>query len=329
MAVVLTVCSNDHSLKSSKLDEWDLRGQSLYLQAFEEWDGDPVWSEPDKIVVMAWRSLSELQSARQPMLLLCRVTTGKAGQNSSRMGSNTSAEPIQGFKVYAWDPVQRERAKVDPSLGNLGMPLTTKLINRLQVSYFDLRFEPAGGESKKVDDGTTPRYQFHLEIDDVVLPGHMLDQAAGRKFRLAWTPETLAFSERDRVPRLRSPGYRVNREAEEAILRSFRDTFGLRIETGQSKYVLPYSTSVDPRAGLRISRHALHSTYISAVPESEQSSFYASRKPGDLAPDSGMSTEGEQLYEPTLSRVLRLYGMPLERLQEDWRHILQELDGKS
>ncbi len=218
VTIILTVLKNTG--QPPQPEDWQkLEGGGIYFQVFEEREGQTVWDSSDRILVLVWDSEAALQSAEQPIILKCRKTTSNAGKNPQKHGTNQSTSPISGFKAVILDE-RRLAAEQKSSSETRG---TVKIWSGRAINVYDFEFPTQRNDSMQVDGNTDPKYQFYLEVDHAVFP-------ANRRWpfrpKLMWERETFAVAAKKDSARMEEkPGYRVEPEQRDQIMKSLRDTF--------------------------------------------------------------------------------------------------------
>lgn len=303
-------------------DQWlQLEGRGIYLQVFEESDGQSVWHSDDKLLVLVWDSESMLKSACQPVILQCRITTYKAGQDSQLRGSNQSDNPIDGFEAVIFDETQLAARKAG---SNAHRP-SVRIWSGGDVNVYDFEFPTSRNDSLQVDNGVQPKYQFHLEVEKVIFPadGHWPGNP-----RLIWQPETFAVAtSRESAKYQDKPGFYVEPKLRDEMLKSLKDV--LEIKPDQAK-VLPFSEMDRYKVGKRVSRHPLHDTFIGTDAKRVRNDFYSKATPGALVADIDTTIEAD-LEMPgawndghPLPRVQRVFTMPFADLFDLWESAAQQ-----
>ncbi len=297
-------------------NQWlNLKGKSIYLQSLDEEDGQLVWNNNDRILVMVWDSENELQAARQPILLKCRITTSKAGIDSQLRGTNQSTAPIAGFESVILD--EAELLALRNTARATRPPV--RIWSGRDVKVFDFEFPTQRNDSAQVDGGIAPKYQFHLEVEHVVFPA---DRPGPGRPELVWERETFAVAaSRDSARMEEKPGFYVEPTTKEAILKCFREVLLIDLE---SACVLPYSETDLPKVGKRVSEHPLHETYIGKKDREHRHELYQKADTGALIPELDEPTQhepGERSSRPPaipIPRSQRVFTMPLAHLVERW-----------
>ena len=310
--LVLAVQKTTHEDESVSSGDWiNFAGKSIYLQIFDEQDGTDFPGMGERVLVLTWDSDDALSRGQQPVILICRVSTGNAGKDSEIRGSNVADNLVEGFEIVLWDDKQLSSV-VSGSAGER-RPIVSLPSGRT-VSVFDLALLSAARDSQSIDRGSRPMYQFHLEIDEVVPPP---DKARGLSTDAVWQPESFAVSDKSRVRRHRSPGFLVPASDERAMVNCLREIFGIPLEKAKA---LPYSEWSEPRVGRRVSKHGLHEAYLGTAKVEGAAKFYERSLPGWLVPEiDAQPTELHHLSN--IERVLRVYTMPLATLRARWHEI--------
>jgi hypothetical protein len=326
ITIILAVLKNQGTVQSSV--QWgSLRNHGIYVQALGEKEGEFIYNGGDPIIVLVWNSLSELESARQPIMLHCRETTHKAGPNSQRRGTNRSSDPIMGFAAIIFDLKQLAMTH-QPFVGNSS---STTLWSSRPVEFFDFEFPTQRSSSIQVDHGVKPNYQFYLEVDEVTFP---VDGNHPADAQTLWTRESFAVAKsRDSAKYKDILGYEVPDHLADDILHWLTQTLG--VERGAAK-VLPTSAHDDPRVGKRLSGHSLHETFIGPEERERRAQFYLRAKPGALVADLDEGSEnltktssGQQPWamHEKVERVQRVFVSRVDQLQHMWREIAEQTRG--
>jgi hypothetical protein len=294
-----------------------LEGRGIYLQVLDEDDGRQVWESDNRLLVLVWNSDAELAAARQPVMLQCRITTSKAGLNSQLRGTNQSLAPVAGFEAVIWDDAELTAQR--SSRRDRRPPV--QLWSGREVQVYDFEFPTAYLDSSQVDGTVRPKYQFHLEIERVVMP---TTGSFSKLPEFLWSPESFSVAaSRDAARVEETPGYYVEPDRERQIMAFLTDV--LFVEPEEAK-VLPYSNSDRLKVGKRISTHPLHETFLG--PEWKEKKlrdeYYQKSEPGALVAeldshaDSRMDmSQGDGRED--LSRLQRVFTTPIERLADTWR----------
>lgn len=296
--------------------DWLARtGQGIYLQVLDEEDGQLVWRSGNRLLVLVWNSDAELQAARQPVILQCRITTSKAGIDSQLRGTNQSVAPVAGFEAVIWDDAElAARRNSQP-----GRRSPVRLWSGREVYLYDFEFPTPHADSSQIDGTVRPKYQFHLEVERVIVP------AAGDFSKLpdyVCTPESFSVAaSRDEARVEETPGYFVEPDHERQIMDCLSNV--LFVEPGEAK-VLPFSNADRLKVGKRISTHPLHETFLG--PEWKEKrlrdEYYGRSEPGALvaeldAPHALLDALGEEEPEE-LPRLQRVFTTAIDRLVQTW-----------
>lgn len=302
-------------------DLLELEGRGIYLQVLDENDGQRVWNSENRLLVLVWNSNAELASARQPVMLQCRVTTSKAGQTSQLRGTNQSVAPIAGFEAVIWDDVELTAQQNSQS----GRRTPVRLWSGRDVQVYDFEFPTSLADSSHVDRMVRPKYQFHLEVERVVMPstGNLSTSS-----EYVWSPESFSVAASREAARIEeTPGYFVDPDQERQIITCLAEL--LFVDPKDAK-VLPYSVADRLKVGKRISMHPLHETFLG--PEWKEKKlrdeYYERSEPGALVAelDSPVDTNAFSKLEEVsqeLSRLQRVFTTPVDRLIETWRDTAQ------
>ncbi|HYW96924.1 MAG TPA: hypothetical protein VE870_15115 [Bacteroidales bacterium] len=319
VTVVLAVRKYDGT-KVTPVQWQGLTGRGIYMQVLEEGEGQQIWQAGNRILLLVWNSEADLRAGNQPILLRCRETTHKAGPNSQLRGTNQSPSPIAGFEAIIFDVDQ---------LSSLGQSLkasrsSVAIWSNRTVQIYDLEFPTQRTDSSQVDAGKTPRYQFYLEVEQVVFPaeGDWPDNP-----NMVWARESFAVAKTKNSARYEEiPGYHVPAEVETEILKCLKEV--LLVDPNQMKTkVLPVSSYDRAKVGKRVSAHPLHETYIGSDLIKRRDEFYLNVSPGFLVAeiDDPHQSEGkdrrpetlEELKQP-VERVQRVFTTPLDELEKNW-----------
>jgi hypothetical protein len=178
-----------------------------------------------------------------------------------------------------------------------------------------------------VDGTVRPKYQFHLEVERVILP-------ASGDFSKApdyvWSPESFSVAESREAARLEeTPGYHVDAEREQQILHCLSNV--LFVQPSEAK-VLPYSAADQLKVGKRISTHPLRETFLG--PEWEEKKlrdeYYGRSEPGAMvfeldSPDASNCEDGDRAEQEDLPRLQRVFTSPVELLVDAWGEMAKTL----
>jgi hypothetical protein len=302
--------------------QWlQLQGRGIYLQALEELDGQKVWTCGDRLLVLIWDSDAALQTARQPIILQCGVTTYNACPGSELRSTNKSDNPVKGFEAIILDTTLLASRKAKTK----GARVPVRIWSGRDVNVFDFQFPSPTDDSVVVDNGVTPKYRFHLEVERVVFPA---DGPQPPDPKLVWPRETFAVADNKKSARYQDkPGFYVEPKLRDAMLRYMHEV--LLIKPDQAK-VLPFSEVDDATLGKRISQHPLHETYIGKDYKERSKDFYSKAPLGALVADLA---EPPEPIEPQpslvrtdepLSRVQKVFTMLFSDLFEVWENIAQQ-----
>ncbi len=293
-----------------------LEGHGIYLQVLDENDGKSVWTCGDKLLVLVWDSSSALQSARQPIILQCRVTTYNACPGSSFVSTNQSESPVEGFEAVIFEEAKlaARLGAIQPSAG------CTSIWSGRNVATYDFEFPTQRSSSSEVDQGVVPKYRFHLEVERVVFPS---DGELPPSPRFVWERETFAVAESRKAARVHEkPGFRVEPQICEDMLNCLKTIF---LASPTDAKVLPYCGPDNATLGKRVSNHPLHDTFIGQESRLRRSSFHSKAPLGLLVASVDGSDSLEQIQEdlfgsiePTLPSVLKVFTMPFDDLFTLW-----------
>jgi hypothetical protein len=311
--VILAVRDRSGARAFSGIEWTALERGGIYLQCLVEDEGDMVWEGGDQVLILVWESQADLQAARQPVLLKCRVTSRKAGPTSLMRGSNSAPAPMEGFGAVLWDRAQAAALhRGDSQARSPGRALTGR-----EVGLFDFDLPGFSTSCGAIDAGLQPRYQYYLEVDRVVLPD---DERYHGEANFVWRRETFAVAEDRRSAKIETvSGFCVDPETESRMLESL-EQFG--VDRRQAR-VLPTSARPDERQGKRISKHAIHETFIDAETLQASSQFYEGAQPGAMVADlpdradRAPFNDDFAFLEP-IPRVARVCTMPWRELEALW-----------
>jgi hypothetical protein len=177
--------------------------------------------------------------------------------------------------------------------------------------------------------GVTPKYQFHLEVEQVVFPA---DGDRPENPEMVWGRESFAVAEsRDSAKLEEIPGCPVTPELEAAIRRSLTET--LLIDPEQAK-VLPISGYDEAKAGRRVSTHPLKDTFIGPEEKKNRVEFYRKSEPGTLVADlDELAVATDQKRRPAsanepIRRLQRVFTTPLDQLKALWESAARQLQAR-
>lgn len=315
--------------------DWEaLVGHGIYLQSLVENDGDTVWRRSgDRALLLVWMSDADFSAAKQPVIIRCRETTRNAGSTSKRRGTNSARAPIGGFKATILDEHQLNAERQRGS----ARARTMRMWNGLSVEVFDFLYPANHSDCAAVDSGVDAKYQFHFDVEAVVLPADA--EMRGRPSHV-WQRETLAFAETRKDARYEDvPGYEVPAEQEEEILRCLTEK--LHVNPRDAK-VLPVSNCNWDRIGKRFAYHPLHDSYFSPELKERRAEFYKSGRTEIIIPELDPpesrdfktsqpkptdKTAPKLLFQPEpnpIRRVLRVFTSPIQDLERVWASIATE-----
>ncbi|MDB5348394.1 MAG: hypothetical protein JWP89_6771 [Schlesneria sp.] len=309
-------------------DEWlELAGRGIYLQVLDEGDGKLVWDSNNRLTALVWNSEAALATAQQPVILQCRITTSKAGIDSQFRGTNQSIAPVAGFEAVIWDDDELNAIRSSQH----GRRPPVRLWSGREAQVYDFEFPTQYTDSSQLDGSVRPKYQFHLEVEQVVLPAAV---ACNKQPDYVWTAESFSVAARRDSARVEeSPGYFVERER--AILAYLQDV--LFVEPQKAR-VLPYSNADRLKVGKRVSTHPLHETFLG--PEWKEKKlrdeYYQRTEPGALVAELDVVTnprhledlEAEGGKDVPIPRLQRVFTAPLDRLVEAWSEAARTLSSK-
>lgn len=314
--VILAIHQGPGQLRPS---DWEsLENAGIYVQMLAEDEGRQVWDSGDSILLLVWDSKADLQKGAQPHLLRCRISTEKAGPNSKLRGTNSSSSPISGFRAVVWDQDQH-RAIAN---GQAGEAKTVFTRRGQEVKVFDFEFPSAHNDSMAIDGAVTPKYQFYLEVDQVIFPR---DGALPERPQYVWLRSSLAVVDNQTDAKMESlPGFSVGEDQRDRMIESLRSVFGINLKNAK---VLPFSGEVSKRLGKKVVDHPLHDTFLAEARPGGEDEFYSAARPGTLVPEidndrimkrreTSMSKEG--LFPRPIGRTQRVFTMSLEKLLETW-----------
>lgn len=300
-----------------------LTGRGIYLQVLDEEDGQLVWRSDNRVLVLVWNSEAELSAARQPVMLQCRITTSKAGIDSQLRGTNQSVAPVAGFEAVIWDDAELSAQQNSQA----GRRSPVRLWSGREVYVYDFEFPTPHTDSSQIDGTVRPKYQFHLEVERVIVPpGGDL----AKRSDFVWTPESFSVAASREAARVEeTPGYFVEPDREAQILDCLSNLLFVRPEEAK---VLPFSKADRLKVGKRVSAHPLHETFLG--PEWKQKKlrdeYYQHSEPGALVAD--LDSQEELQNDETghkdrekLSRLQRVFTSPFDRLLETWSETARTL----
>jgi len=306
--------------------DWEsLENAGIYVQMLIEEEGHQIWDAGDSILVFVWDSEVDLQVGRQPHLLRCRISTEKAGPRSDIRGTNQSPSPISGFKAVIWDKNQHQSM----TRNQLGDTRAIRTKTGQEVSVFDFVFPSRHNDSQAIDGSVTPKYQFYLEIDQVIFPS---DGDLPERPRYVWVRSSLAVAERQSDAKIEKlPGFSVDEEQRDRMLKTLRSEFG--INTNKAK-VLPFSGERPQRFGKRVVAHPLHDTFLQEFPKGFEDDFYSEAKSGELVPEIDQERilkrrekeiKQSELFTTPIGRTQRVFTMRLDKLLETWARTAEKV----
>ena len=214
-------------------DDWlFLAGRGIYLQVLDEGDGQLVWDSNNRLTVLVWNSEAASATAQQPVILQCRITTSKAGPDSQLHGTNQSVAPVAGFEAVIWDDAELNAIRSSKH----GRRPSVYLWSGREAQVYDFEFPTQYADSSQIDGSVQPKYQFHLEVEQVVLPA---DAAFGKQPDYIWTAESFSVAaSRDSARMEESPGYFVEPDHERKILAYLENVLFVDAPEGESAPVL-------------------------------------------------------------------------------------------
>lgn len=176
-------------------------------------------------------------------------------------------------------------------------------------------------DSAQIDGGVQPKYQFHLEVDQIIFRsgGNRASNA-----ELLWTPESFAVAKsKDDAKLERVEGYYVPPDVRVQILLYL--TEDLLIDRNHAK-IWPVSEYDRAKEGKRVSKHPLHDTFIGKDAEQRRDAFYDQAKRGALVAgldeqrqiNTSIASQRKAKSQP-VERVQKVFTMKLNQLEEEWR----------
>ena len=313
--------------------DWlDLAGRGIYLQVLDESEGKLVWDSNNRLRILVWNSEAALASAEQPVILECAITTSKAGIDSRLRGTNQSVAPVAGFEAVIWDDTELNAMRNSQR----GQRSSIRLWSGRDVHVYDFEFPTPHTDSSQLDGPIRPKYQFHLEVEKVVLPASAAafrEISNTKKPEYVWTPETFSVAASRESARIEeSPGYFVEPERERMILEFMQET--LLVQPEEAK-VLPYSKADRMKVGKRISKHPLHETFLDSKWKQKplRDDYYQRSKPGVLLAELddaslARSLDHEDADEgdsDPIPRLQRVFTTPISKLTEIWQQTAKML----
>jgi hypothetical protein len=293
----------------------NLQGRGIYLQSLEEDEGKLVWDSNNRLLVLVWDSEADLRSARQPVILKCRITTNKAGLDSQMRGTNQSIAPIAGFEAVILDELRL--TGLQNSTRTARPPI--QIWSGRDVQVYDFEFPTSRTDSSQVDGAIRPKYQFHLEVERVILPA---DGGGTEAAAFLWERETFAVAARKDSARLEEkPGYYVEPQLEAEILKCLTSVLFVALKDAR---VLPCSQMDHAKLGKRVSEHPLHDTYISPESKESRSDFYEKSCSGALVAEIDEPQDTRKAPDllrasAPVPRVQRVFTAPIADLLELWK----------
>ena len=320
VTVILAVQMN---ASTATADDWlNLANQGIYLQALEEAEGKRVRQADVRLLVMVWDSHRDLESGIPPVLLRCRVSSSNAGPSSDVRGTNQSTAPMAGFGAAIFDKSQLWAMQSD----RRAVRSSVVIWSGHGVETFDFEFRRQPSDSSQIDGGIRPKYQFHLEVDQIVFPA---SREAPIKTDMLWTPESFAVAKsKDDAKLERVEGYYVPLELRTQILLYLTEE--LQVDRSQAK-VFPVSNFDSGREGKRISKHPLHDTFIGRDVEQHRQEFYEDAEQGSLVADIDgprqATNKASDNRQPSIERVQKVFTTKLETLERTWTSIARSRGG--
>lgn len=314
--VILAIHRGAGQLRPS---DWEsLQNGGIYLQMLIEEEGREVWNADDRILVLVWDSEACLQVGGQPHILRCRISTGNAGPTSDLRGTNSSSSPIAGFRAVIWDRNQHQAAASDRSSG----PKTVRTKREQEVKVFDFDFPTSSTDSSGVDGAVKPKYQFYLEVDQVIFPR---DGELPAKPRYVWVRSSLAVAANPEDAKTEEiPGFSVDKEKHDQMLECLREVFGVKLNEAK---VLPFSGELPKRVGKKVVDHPLHDTFLDDTHQGSENKFYSDAKAGTLVPEIDeerittirrKNIDQNEFFPAPMGRAQRVFTMRLDKLLETW-----------
>lgn len=302
----------------------DLSGHGIYMQVLEEGDGQLVWNSNDFLLVLVWDSEDALRAAQQPTILRSRITTSNAGLDSQLRGTNQAAAPIEGFRAVIYDNAQWNAHQKSSQ----AVRAPVRIWSKRDVNVYDFEFPTQRSTSSQVDGKVRPKYQFHLEVEQVVFPAEG-DYPETPDF--VWQRESFAVAKsRNSAKVEETPGYFVEHGKCEQIMECLKKV--LLVDTEKVK-VLPYSDRERHKVGKRVSEHPVHDTFIGPKQRDKalRDKYYERAEKGALVAEidamimEDHAAEREGITGASVLRVQRVFTIPLDELTKIWGETAQHI----
>lgn len=292
--------------------DWaSLAGSSIYMQVLSEPEGELVGSKYLKqLMVMVWKSESDLQAGLQPLLLFCKVSNGIAGARSVAGGSNQARDPIQGFSAVIFD----QRELTSRSLQRNDERSRVALWSGRDAEIYDFQFPTPHSGCEQVDQGIEPNYRYLLEVESVVFPA---DSDCPPNTKMCWSADSLAMAKTKTSTDFKSsPGYSVEPEVERMMLQCLEEV--LLVEPNRAK-VKPYSDVDNAKLGKRVSRHPLHETFLGPqlTHRDRRDAYYADANESAFIAELDNDDDASSAKDG-IKRLQRVFTSPVAELREGW-----------
>src|SRR5262249_9169898 len=125
-----------------------------------------LWQRSEHVLVLVWKSETDLQEGKQPIILQCRISANNAGPDSLRRGTNQSSAPIAGFHAVLLDEDQLAAMHQPGSATRSAVSIWSGR----DVEVYDFEYPTSRTDSAQVDGSISPKYQYYFEVDHVVFP---------------------------------------------------------------------------------------------------------------------------------------------------------------
>lgn len=258
--------------------------QSIYLQSRDGFEGKSIYNNSTlPVLLLFYRTISDLQNGFLPCALLCRITTNI--QTQAGNGDNQASNSIEGFSFVMRDTIPRT-----PNQNSI------ELQSGLTVSYWPIATVPQNqSNSAAYDESEQPLYQFQIRIEQVLVSeGNMAEQEQQN----VWNVGEMAFTSNPQIKVKRIEGIAVgSNDLAKTIMNEQKEVFGI------SKPICKLVEKNDnPQEGFRIASSVLNHLVITkgmfSKLNNEGKSIY------DIAKEKGIFTIPELEYPKSKMKEL-------------------------
>ena len=288
--------------------DWNsLKSAGIYLQSLVEREGRKIWDHRTlTIVVQLWRSVDSVAKAEQPLILICKETTGNASPDSTIKGNNVAEEVLDGFAAVLFDTNNANDSEHDSTSTG------ARTSHDSYMDYFWFRTAEPDETSKSIDDRKRPFYQFNIQVTDIVFPESGTFFCNNNTDGMQWRRNTLAFvGAKDGAKYERASGYFLPSQEVESIKKELKEQFGA---TEKNAKVLPLDerSNEKHRIGKRAAMHIVHDAYIPKQSKEDEIQFF------EESPEEVIVPSFSDKRKKHISRIEILYTARFTDLKNAW-----------